>query len=490
MIFSGAINLQGGGFSSVVWQGNFPQMDLSGYAGFWVETGTVAYGNNNVPLGIHLQLSDSSSYWSYAAPVAIPFSSSASQRHKLFVPLASFDFASSGGRRCSTCKLNVRAIRGLAIYILYQNGPFELKIYEISAVRNRGAAPIYPTAPAVDALGDHGAVARLLQNTISAGGFTFDKGYHGICAVIYASVARSILTAARTSAAAAGLACAGLARAQNVALTSAADKAWVLRRAFDAILADHQGVPRAAEKRYPAAAQGAWLPSTGSASEQAILGCSRLMSLAGPVDSVNSRNNVMNSDTTTNRPLNSGDNVMTMFVGPFAQMGISGHNDLGLHHVSTPAECAHHCSRDARCKSFDYGARGHVSGECWLSTANRHSAGHAYTRWEHYDYYERKPQDEMSGTTSGTMPGTKRGSTATKDLEDTESNDWLLWLLLGAAFLILILVVVIIYLLIRKRKSTMSTPSNSGQVVMGRPVQVQPKSEAQGVVIDNAAVGA
>merc|ERR1711935_690046 len=50
--------------------------------------------------------------------------------------------------------------------------------------------------------------------------------------------------------------------------------------------------------------------------------------------------------------------------------------------------CANLRLDTALCSSFDYGARENVEGECWLSTADRNSAGSAYTEWVHYDYYE------------------------------------------------------------------------------------------------------
>jgi hypothetical protein len=63
-------------------------------------------------------------------------------------------------------------------------------------------------------------------------------------------------------------------------------------------------------------------------------------------------------------------------------------------------------------RSFDWGARGSVAGECWLSTADRASAGDAYTAWGSYDYYE---VDASAGAAGGakdlvatlvSMPGT------------------------------------------------------------------------------------
>eukprot|EP01051_Picozoa_sp_SAG22_P004619 SAG22_NODE_252_length_13679_cov_74.486524_5_plen_449_part_00 len=89
------------------------------------------------------------------------------------------------------------------------------------------------------------------------------------------------------------------------------------------------------------------------------------------------------------------------FAGPFVGMGISGFNDLGHTRAAGPAECARHCAALAACRSFDWGARGQVRGECWLSSADRQSAGHAYRAWQLYDYYEKAA--EGSGMGSGSM---------------------------------------------------------------------------------------
>ena len=81
------------------------------------------------------------------------------------------------------------------------------------------------------------------------------------------------------------------------------------------------------------------------------------------------------------------------FDGPFVGMGITGHNDFALKSVTNPTECAEACTKTAGCRSFDYGARGKVLGECWLSLADRKIAGNAYQSWELYNYYEKQNPD-------------------------------------------------------------------------------------------------
>jgi len=99
--------------------------------------------------------------------------------------------------------------------------------------------------------------------------------------------------------------------------------------------------------------------------------------------------------------------VMGYFDGPFVGMGITDNNDFALVSVNDPAECAEACTKTAECRSFDYGARGKVVGECWLSLADRKSAGDAYKSWELYNYYEIK----ATGNTDATpMEGAKKGA--------------------------------------------------------------------------------
>ena len=91
------------------------------------------------------------------------------------------------------------------------------------------------------------------------------------------------------------------------------------------------------------------------------------------------------------------------FVGPFSGMGISGFNDLGHAPAFSPSECASRCASLTACSSFDWGARGEVRGECWLSTADRGSAGHAYVSWPLYDYYEKQQAAAAAAAAAATV---------------------------------------------------------------------------------------
>lgn len=357
MIFAGNINLDGGGFSSVLKRfGGL--VDLHSYAGLLVRIDAAPFTAGHAPLGIHLQLGDATSKYSFAAAIAVPFSQILGERASIFLPFDAFTHASWMGRKCLSCQLNTRSINELHVYVLFQAGPFEVRLRSISAVRRAMDAPL-PSVPVV-ALDSKEAIITLIRSTISSGASLYDNGYKALCAAIYASSARTILLALGPSAPTKALACAGLARASTC---TEEEKSWALRRTLDAILADLEGNTRRHKNAYPHHTQGSWLPSVGST-------------------------NCSFSSTSSM----TGGGSLGSFMGPFKHMGISAWNDLEASHVHSPHECGRKCLADSRCRSFDYGARRHVTGECWLSTADRELAGSAYTHWQDYDYYELDPQ--------------------------------------------------------------------------------------------------
>merc|ERR1712070_233017 len=103
--------------------------------------------------------------------------------------------------------------------------------------------------------------------------------------------------------------------------------------------------------------------------------------------------------------------VMGYFDGPWVAMGITGHNDFALVSVNDPAECAEACTKTAECSSFDYGARGKVLGECWLSRADRKSVGDAFESWELYDYYEMKATGNTDAEEDAKEGAMRKGAT-------------------------------------------------------------------------------
>jgi hypothetical protein len=513
MVFSGSINLNGGGFSSVRKPGN---LDLSSYAGLWVETGTTVYVPQKAPLTIHLQLRDTTGC-SFAAPVALPLAM-AQEKHRIFVPISQFDYGSQWGRSCAGLTLNAANVQAVEVYVLYQDGPFEVYLHEMSATMSAVDAPATPTMPVVPALGNRGAVAALLQSTIESGAPIYNKGYKGICAAMYASSMRSVLTALGTSQSAKGCACAALVKA--AATTSKEDQAWFLRRAFDTIIADEAGNPRPSTTGYPMNIRGNWLPNGAVASKTAAEACSAWTAnwdagaAAAPPAVVSTPNKDMSSTNGMTGSGVSGNSVAGMdallsFVGPFIGMGITDNNDWRRRFVLNPSECAEICRSNPECRSFDYGARGKVNGECWQSLATRDSAGSAYTKWELYDYYElipdsssssmsnRRPRDDSDSIVdtrasngNGNIAGTSNSVSSAKDDNIVFGAHVGVWVAIVGA-VVLGLASIIAFLLCRRRSAlapTMVGKSTTSDIVMGRPVANQDveanKPGAQGVVFN------
>lgn len=460
MVFSGNINLNGGGFSSV--QRSY-SIDLSSYAGLLLEFESSTYKAGTAPLGLHLQLGQSSSSYSYAAAFAVPFSStSSSKRCKVFIPIQGFDRASRWGYECESCKLDASKVDALEVYALFQSGGFEVRLHSISTVEKALDAPL-PTAPSIPL--NSGGISSMIQATIDSGASLYDKGYRGLCLAVYETAARQIVAAAGPSGAIRALACAGL---QKAATGTKELKAWVLRMAFDAILADLAGTARVSESRYPSNVRGSWLPPRGDTGSPGI--CAGLADLSSSVQASTAPASAAtaNSATTTLQSSMDSMDVLSRFVGPFTGMGISGWNDLGSSRVSDPSQCATKCLRTAGCKSFDYGARGSVTGECWLSTADRAIAGNAYKAWRLYDYYELSVTNGASSTNS---VGSLRGGDGSSDAPG-EGNS-LMWILLGAGVvggIGLGVGGVCLYNRVRTQKYSGAKPNEGAVVVLGHPV--------------------
>ena len=138
--FNGIINLDGGGFSSVIKSFDNAPIDLSPYAGFVVELETTrAHDPNNIdaPLGLQLQFHDSiARYIGYASAFAVPLSNSVGETVRVYLPRTSFDRGSWINRLCNDCKIDFSSVVQMDIYILFQDGPFEVNVKQISTVND------------------------------------------------------------------------------------------------------------------------------------------------------------------------------------------------------------------------------------------------------------------------------------------------------------------------------------------------------------------
>ena len=240
MTFSGVISLDGGGFSSVI-KSFSSAIDLSPYAGFVVELETTsAHDPNNVdaPLGLHLQFHDSNTrYIGYASAFAVPLSNTVGEVVSVYLPQTSFDRGSWIGRPCNDCQINFSSIVEMDIYVLFQEGSFEVKVKKVTAVDDHQSFP----SPAV-ALSSTEEIKTLIDQTIQSGGGLYDDGYQELCIAIYRSILNTILSANDSGATSSivsdrlkNIICSGLQRAETQ-IGSKPNMAWTLRYTLDALL--------------------------------------------------------------------------------------------------------------------------------------------------------------------------------------------------------------------------------------------------------------
>jgi len=232
--FTGNINLNGGGFSSVRKSIRNP-IDLSGYAGIVIDlVTTVAHNGATPPLGMHLQLHDSSSRYGYASAFSVPLSEFAGEETSVYLPLSSFDRGSRMGYQCSNCALNRRSINEMDVYVLFQEGIFDVKIKAIRAVGEQQVVP----SPVLT-ISSNDEIRELIVSTISRGGSLYDYGYYELCISVYASTLNSMLAAdSGVTGVLKGMICQGLSRASEQ--DNKGDKAWTLRYTMDGVL-EHLG---------------------------------------------------------------------------------------------------------------------------------------------------------------------------------------------------------------------------------------------------------
>jgi len=238
MKFTGDISLDGGGFSSVRRRVN---LDLSGSAGVVV---TLEADTRGAPTGIHLQLGDQT-YYDYSSAFSVPLSSEDGPVvTSVYLPIDSFDRGTRVGFQCSNCALDSSRVNNLSVYVLFQEGSFDVRLRSIETVNGPRSFP----PPVYDNLESADDVVGLLRSTISSGGGLYDKSYIELCIAMYWSVLNTILSSGSgvVSESIQAVICAGLqeVEAQMEDGDSKENIAWTMRYAMDAVIADLQGSAR------------------------------------------------------------------------------------------------------------------------------------------------------------------------------------------------------------------------------------------------------
>merc|ERR1740130_622226 len=269
--FTGDISLNGGGFSSV----RRPiSLNLNNYDGIVVTLEADNYDGSTPPTGLHLQFSDSTSNYDFSSAFAIPLSklststlstsiSSEKLLTSVYLPMDSFNRGGRFGFPCrDNCRLDITNIDRMSVYVLFQEGTFDVRIKSISAIpKSSGSSqttgPRSFLSPQIQ-FNSVSDIINLLQSTISSGGSLYDLSYIELCIAMYWSVLNSILNSnlvlnvtantidaiSMLSATTKVVICSGLNEMINNNNNSKEDQAWTLRYTIDAIIADLQGFDR------------------------------------------------------------------------------------------------------------------------------------------------------------------------------------------------------------------------------------------------------
>jgi len=249
--FSGTISLDGGGFSSVR-RRQFPVVvNLQQYSGIVVtlqSTSTTTLDNNSddikVPLGLHLQFHDTKDSFGYASAFAIPITKTQNEEIQIYLPLSSFDRGTRIGFQCTNnCQIDWSIINGMDIYVLFQEGNFQVKVDSIVAVVEdvqRSFDIPNVTFTNVNQLGN------VIEKTIKNGGGLYDYDYKELCIAVYKSTLNTIVGSSSSedttnneeevvSKKIKSMICQGLQRA-DLQGNDKVNIAWTLRHTLDSVL--------------------------------------------------------------------------------------------------------------------------------------------------------------------------------------------------------------------------------------------------------------
>lgn len=200
--------------------------------------------------------------------------------------MESFDRGTLFGFVCrNDCSFDPSGIDSLSVYVLFQEGDFDVAIHSIEAVREPRAFP----SLAIDASNPQD-IATLLRETIVSGGGLYDKSYVELCIAIYWSVLNTLVASPGVPASAKSVSCAGLRRAEALQNNRDDTKeaiAWALRNTIDAVIADLTRSERSIVE--------SWLPTQKEA-ESMEVACVGRTSMAEGIFYDGENNDVLDDD--------------------------------------------------------------------------------------------------------------------------------------------------------------------------------------------------
>lgn len=224
--FSGEVSLENnGGFASL--RARTGTLDLSAYDDLIMRV----RGD-----GKRYEISLQTDHWIMAGAYYFAIQTKAGEWQELRAPLREFKPKSFGRALRDAPALNVKDIRGLGFIISdKQEGPFRLEIDWIKATKaNEDEDEAITSGPTERNTAE--TTAALIEKAISLGAPMFNAGQPEACAGIYETTANCIvdLSAGNLPAEAVKALRTGLQEAGET--TDPAERAWKLRRAFDASL--------------------------------------------------------------------------------------------------------------------------------------------------------------------------------------------------------------------------------------------------------------
>ncbi len=184
---SGEIVTAGGGFAGMYTR--LDDVDASNFAGLRVTYEALPAGQTPLAWEVRLKgRGDSSRYIDFGASFAVPPSSVANDVGSVSLPFEEFLPRWRGNDRTGT--LDLTALNEVGLQLLFQDGPFTLRLREISLVES--IAPPADPAPGMDATPS--AVRDAIDAATRRADYLVGKGYAAQAAAVLASTARAVAT--------------------------------------------------------------------------------------------------------------------------------------------------------------------------------------------------------------------------------------------------------------------------------------------------------
>ncbi|XRB20080.1 hypothetical protein RI054_23g99270 [Pseudoscourfieldia marina] len=201
LLFSGNINVLGGGFANI--RTSIPTANFANSEGLVIEYVPRLQGEGDhgvSPLGVQVQVSDGRCACPKIAAFGLAPGAANGQKATAVVPTAAWENGKNQGWRSCSCDTDVTRITSIYLYVLFQEGSFQMELVNLRLLAPGENLPAVnlPTSSLESLSPSHGAAKTaelLINNAVERGVLSFNKGYPDICAAIYASALMHLATA-------------------------------------------------------------------------------------------------------------------------------------------------------------------------------------------------------------------------------------------------------------------------------------------------------